>query len=260
MHFAQQILYYIPSFPLAIILVFGAAALAVAGLLWVRRHVHHSRLKIHHDVSAAILQTIGTIYAVLIAFVVVITWENFDRSKLNVEKEANCLSDLRKDLFGLSAPLKTQIPSLLDEYAKAVIEDEWHMIEKGEKSPKLDEIVKTIWDLYASYSPKTDTERIFLDKSVDKLNDLNELRKVRIIDSHNGIHSILWFVLAAGGVLTVAFTFFFGIEDLTLHAIMTALLAAIIALILFTILSFDYPFTGEITISPDAFKSEVKCS
>jgi hypothetical protein len=34
---------------------------------------------------------------------------------------------------------------------------------------------------------------------------------------------------------------------------MVSLLAAMIAIILFTVISMDYPFTGDISITPDVF-------
>jgi hypothetical protein len=45
----------------------------------------------------------------------------------------------------------------------------------------------------------------------------------------------------------------FGTENIIPHLIMVSLLAAMIAIILFTVISMDYPFTGDISITPDVF-------
>jgi type IV secretory pathway VirB2 component (pilin) len=45
----------------------------------------------------------------------------------------------------------------------------------------------------------------------------------------------------------------FGTENIVPHLIMTSLLAAMIAIALFTIIAMDYPFTGNISIQSDVF-------
>jgi len=56
-------------------------------------------------------------------------------------------------------------------------------------------------------------------------------------------------------MVTISFTFFFGAESLNTQMVMAVLLAIIISLILFTILMLDYPFTGDVRISPpDVYK------
>ena len=65
---------------------------------------------------------------------------------------------------------------------------------------------------------------------------------------------MLWFVLIVGGITTIMFTFFFGSENLKAQIMMASMLALIIALILFTVLLLDFPFTGGMNISSFAFK------
>jgi hypothetical protein len=47
----------------------------------------------------------------------------------------------------------------------------------------------------------------------------------------------------------------FGTENIIPHLIMVSLLAALIAITLFTVIAMDYPFTGDISITPDVFKN-----
>jgi high-affinity Fe2+/Pb2+ permease len=86
------------------------------------------------------------------------------------------------------------------------------------------------------------------------MNNAVEMRRQRLVDSQTGIHPSLWFVLLLGGLITVVFTFFFGSDNLAAQLIMTTLLAILIVLILFTILVMDFPFTGDLSISPDALQ------
>lgn len=254
MPFAQALLYYIPTPILGAIIVLVFVTISVGGLSVVRKFIPHHKLKVHNDVAGAIFNTLGVAYTVMLAFVVVIAWQNFDKSDLNVEKEANCIVDLYRDSASFAGPFKDEIRSLLKEYTNAVVNDEWKMLARGEQSLKAHGLLKKIWMAYISYEPKTENEKMFFTESVKKLNEAGELRRLRLMDSRTGIHPILWSVLLIGGITTIAFTFFFGAENLKAQIMMASMLAMVIALILFLVLLLDFPFTGELNISPDAFK------
>jgi len=258
MVFTQWLLYNIPSVILCAVILVVSTILSIAGLLIVRRYVPHYRMKLHNDIAGPMSETLGVVYAVLLTFVVVITWQSFDKSAFNVEMEANYLTDLVRDSGALSESFKDEVHNLTDEYAKSVINDEWKSMARGESSPRVQEAVKKLEALYDNYLPKTETERIFFAESVRKLNELCELRRSRLIDAKTGVHPILWFVLIVGAVSTIIFTYFFGSENLKAHVMMTAIISIVLALILFTILSFDFPFTGDVSISPRAFSEMLK--
>ena len=59
-------------------------------------------------------------------------------------------------------------------------------------------------------------------------------------------------MLFAGAVLTIAYTFFFGTENLRAQALMTGMLAAIIFSGLLTAIVIDRPFVGVVKVHPDA--------
>jgi hypothetical protein len=254
MPLSQAILHKIPSLLLCLIMVAGGTSLAVFGLLLVRSFVPYHKLKTHNDVAAAIYATLGVLYAVLLGFVVIIVWEGFDKSNLNAVKEANCLRSLYRDAQAFPLMQRQQVRTLAQEYAQTVIKDEWETMKVGKASPQTEEKLQEMWVFYSAYQTAGETERIFLEESVRKLNELGALRAERLIDSRTGIHPWLWFVLIVGGVTVIVFAFLFGSENLAGQIIMTALLAALISLILFTIFSLDYPFTGDISISAQPFE------
>lgn len=238
---------------LAFIVVSVSVILSVGGILLMRRLIPHHKLKAHNDVSGPIFATLGVLYAVLLAFVVIVVWQGFDKSQVNVQNEANYVSDLYRDSQTLSPEFGNQARVLLSEYIDTVTGEEWKAMATGKASPRVVKILDRIWALYGSYTPKTAAENAFFDESVRKLNLLSEMRRMRLIDASIGVHPVLWFVLIFGGVATVLFICFFGAENAKVQSVMAILLAMLISLILFTILVLDYPFSGDISISPDAF-------
>jgi hypothetical protein len=82
---------------------------------------------------------------------------------------------------------------------------------------------------------------------------ISELRTKRIAASGEGLHPLIYFILIVGSILTIAFSMVFGTENIVPHLIMVAMMAAMIAISLVTIISIDYPFTGDLSIGPGAF-------
>jgi hypothetical protein len=227
---------------------------SIAGLFIMRKFLPHQKCKNHNDVAGFIFATMGVIYAVLIAFMVIVTWENFDKASDLTSKEANSLASLYRDSTPFPEEVRNQIKNELKEYVTAIIEDEWPQMARN-KSAKAQEAQEHLWQTYSKFNPKNDTQKIFLGESVSKLNEAGEFRRQRILNAREVIHPILYFVLIVGGFLTIAFTLFFGTENFVPQIIMTSLLATMIALTLFTIIALDCPFTGDISIKPDVFRT-----
>lgn len=60
-------------------------------------------------------------------------------------------------------------------------------------------------------------------------------------------------MLIAGAVITLGYPAFFGTINLVAQTMMTATLAALIALILLPAILLDFPFTGEVGYRPHHF-------
>jgi len=231
----------------------SAAGLSIVGTFVFHRFIPHRSLKIHNDIAGPIFNTLGVIYAVLLGFMVVVVWQDFDRVKVNVEMEMGCLANLYIDSSVFEQEFKDNVRGAITAYAREVI-GEWDMLAKGNGSAEALEAIGRLVALYGKHQFKSENEKIFLEKSIDRVSDLLNLRTLRLNAAGTGIHGLLWFVLVAGGVITIIFTIFFGTENLTAKIIMSALLAMLIALVLFTILEFSLPFVGSARVSCEPFK------
>jgi hypothetical protein len=60
---------------------------------------------------------------------------------------------------------------------------------------------------------------------------------------------VIWWIIAMGGALTTAFTYLFGFESPRLHLTMTDAVAASLPLVVVL----DWPFRGDVSVSPDAY-------
>ena len=254
MPFNQKILLIFSPWQLAFILTAFFALFSACGLIVVRRIISKHNLKVHNEIAGPIFGVMGTVYAVLLAFVVVITWENHDVTKQNIDKEVGALESLYVNAEAFQAPMKQELRADIGEYAEAIARDGWPKLKIGEESPIITAAIYKIAKLCASFEPKNKTEEIFLDKSIDRINELYELRGKRLRDSRNGIHPILWTTLIWGGVITIFISSIFESENRSLHIVTATSLSMLIVVALFIILELDFPFTGKLGIPPTAFQ------
>jgi hypothetical protein len=202
-----------------------------------------------------ILGAAAAVYAVLMAFVVVTVWQNFEKSNANVQLEANYMADIYRDSEAFSPEFHKKVGDLLREYREKVISLEWKDMARGRMNGEVETQMRKIWSAFTSYQPRDKAEEAFFAEAVDKLNSFRELRRQRIMDSRSGIPPLLWVVLIIGGVSIISLTFFFGAENLRVQILISVLLAITISLMLFTIMSLDYPFTGAVSVSPEPFRA-----
>jgi hypothetical protein len=87
---------------------------------------------------------------------------------------------------------------------------------------------------------------------------LGDARRERLLAASEGLPTILWVVLIGGGVITIAFTYLFGLESTVVHTLMVAALALVLSLSLFSIAALDHPFRGDVRIHPDALEQDLE--
>lgn len=253
MSFIQILLVNIPAWLLCFIMVVLYVGISVISLLIIRKIYPHYKCKLHNDIAGFIFATLGVIYAVLLAFTVIIVWQDFDKAENITISEANCIAALYRDATPFSAEFRAELKSDLTNYVNAIINEEWQTMVKGQRSSSVQKMQEELWNLYGGFQPKNETQKIFLTESVHKMNQASEMRRQRIIYASAGINPLLYFALIVGSFITIAFTMLFGTENIIPHLIMVSLLAAMIAITLFTVIAMDYPFTGNISIKPDVF-------
>jgi hypothetical protein len=109
---------------------------AVVGLLLVQRLVPPERREEHNDVAGFIYAVLGVAYAVVLAFMLIAVWQDYNTAQTNVESEANELAGVYFLASRLPEPERTHVQDLARMYARVVVEQEWPMMEQGQTSPR----------------------------------------------------------------------------------------------------------------------------
>jgi uncharacterized protein DUF4239 len=240
----------------AVVFVVAVAALAVGGLLFVRRRVDHSTLSKHNDVGGVVFSIVGTLYAVVLAFVVIVVWEALGDADERAAQEAGVLGDLVRDAGFFPDPERTTLQGELIEYTHAVIDEEWPAMaaSAGGSSQRVWDTLDRIFESFSRIDPTTQREANIHAEMLGRLNDLSDHRRLRLLSADNKVPLLMWIMLLMGGVITIGFSYFLGVENHRSHVLMTASLAAMIGITLYLIFALDHPFGGAVRVEPDAFR------
>jgi Protein of unknown function (DUF4239) len=245
-----------------VLIVCGACLASVVGLALVQRLVPATIRKEHNDVAGFIYAVLGVIYAVLLALVVIAVWEEFGRARVTVESEANALAEIFWLAHQLPEPEGRELQELAHSYAEEVVDEEWPLMEQG-RTPQMENTQETsrgwvlIDDIRATvqgYEPRTAAGEELYAEGLDQVQRLADARRARLVQAEEGLPTVLWVVLIAGGIVVVGFAYLFGLDNTGAQALMVVALAGVIALGLFTIAAMEHPFSGGARVSPEAFE------
>jgi hypothetical protein len=245
-----------------VLVVCGACFAAVVGLMLVQRLVPETIREEHNDVAGFVYAVLGVIYAVLLALVVIATWEEFGRARVTVESEANALAEIFWLAHRLPESEGRELQELCRSYAEEVVTVGWPLMAQG-RTPSMERSQETsrawvlIDDIRASLQevePRTVAGQELYAEGLDQVQRLADARRARLVQAEESLPAVLWVVLIVGGIVVVGFAYLFGLENSGAHALMVVSLAGVIALVLFTIAALDHPFSGGARVGPEAFE------
>jgi hypothetical protein len=237
-----------------LLVVLLSVGLAVAGLAVVQRLVPLPLRQSHNAATGIIYAALYVMFGVTIGFSLFLVWQQYDEAQKMAESEAAHVEELYQLAGSFPEPERGRVRDLAVSYARVVVEEEWPMMREGRTSPRAEALATELQRSIQDFEPRTVAEQALQTEGLTQVDELDEERALRLLEVREGLPPILWVVLVVGGVITVAFTYLFGMETPWLHMLAVAALTVIIALILFTIAALEYPFDGSAQVGPEAFE------
>ena len=242
---------YWSAWVVGLLLILVLPALAVVTQLGIRRTWPSLAKGEHNDVAGFIIAVVGVIYAVLLAFVVIVSWEKFRSAEGVVGEEASALRSMYRESTAFPLEVREQLHADVRRYADAVIEQEWPAMADGHAGdPAVARVLDEMVEHLASLPATTPTQQVFVGAEVERFNDLVSVRSQRLDLVDQGVSDVLWIALVVGAVVTIGFAMIFGLRSAALHVVMTASLAVTIGVLLFVAVVMDRPFGGGVTVEP----------
>jgi hypothetical protein len=220
----------------------------------VRRIWPQPAFKDNHELVGFTYAVYGLIYGVLLAFTIVVAWQRFAETEQLVMHEATLLSELWRDSVVARPFVRDDVQKNLIAYAQSVIDDEWPVMARGRAHPQTERLYSRLWALTYHFEPSTKLQEAYMGEFLARMNELSAARRLRILHSRMEIHGVLWLVLVIGAVPTVAYPLLFSSKHAWVQTAITGSILVIVTLGLMVTLALQTPFSGEVSISPEAFR------
>lgn len=244
----------LPLWVSALMLV-AMTLIAASGPSLIRRRVPLDRLRVNNEVAGFKFATVGVLYAVLLAFAVIVVWEKFAEADRTVSKEAGAIVTLYRLSEGLDQQPGDAFRQNLLDYTKAAIRDDWPAMEHGKYSSHVTEMLNRAYSTIISMHPGDQRGAVILTELLKQLDLVTQARRARLVSARGAIPGLLWFVLVVDAFLTIGFTFFFGTQNALVQGLMTGILSLLIFSAMLVIVAIDHPFAGPVKVHPNALEA-----
>jgi hypothetical protein len=237
------------------LLVVALPALLAAAAIWVMRNFLHGKVREgHNDVMVPMFLTAGTIYAVMLGFLVVVVWEAYGDAKGNVGTEASTLTTMYRMTNGMEPGEMKTMREHIREYTEAVVKKEWAIQAKtGGAAPEARAQVAAIYREFATMPRATEGSSIN-GEFLRQFSDVTAARNKRTLQASETVPWILWLGLIGGATIVIVMSGFIYMDVRWPHMIGAAVLTIMITMLLFVTIILSKPFRGALALQPEPFE------
>lgn len=238
----------------AVILITVLVGVAISGQILFRHFIKPDSLVEQHGPAEAMLGVVGTLYSVLLGFLVAGAMEKYAEAKMHTEMEANGVANIFRLARGFEQEDRIRLRQLCREYSNEVVTIEWPIMEARGKINHHWQSYQKLWEAVVSVSPQNERQNNLHAAAVEAMEDVGMNRRTRILIAKTGPSTTLWMVLGIGAFITIGFTFVFSSKWAGVQALMTSLVAATLGLNMWLLAVYSTPFSGDLKITPDMFE------
>jgi hypothetical protein len=252
MHLSLYWVYDLPNWLFGLLTIATFVAFGIVGLFptrkWVRRQhrVDHS----HNDIVGYYLAAITVFYGITLGLVAVGTWTTYSDVETIVDREAEVLSSLYRDVDSYPEPLRGTLEDDLRTYTRYVIDTSWPQQREGIVPSGSAVHIKQFQQHLLTFQPATPAQQVLHAETYRQFNDLVECRRARLNAVTTGLPGSLWSLVILGAVISILVTLFFDTPSFSMHFWMTVLLSGLLGLMIFLVGTLDNPFRGKVSVGP----------
>jgi hypothetical protein len=229
---------------LVIVLV---VAVAVTIKLLIRRRAPDGGWFTDSSRSAGTLSLIGTMFAVMLAFVILFALQSYQRARSGSSVEAIAVAELDSIAQVFEPPSSDHLHGGLVCYARAVIHDEWPAMRDGRSSDLVQSWIDKVNHEFATTDPRGAREENAYAQWFDQQAQRREGRRERLSEATPLVPVPLWLVLGIAASVTLAYMCAQADrrEGLLIQAIPIGFVSAIVTAGLLVVFFLDHPYTHE---------------
>jgi Protein of unknown function (DUF4239) len=248
-----DILYAIPAALLLVVVLVVSVGGAVGIQILIHRRFDGASFVAHNQIGGIIITVVAALYAVLLGFMTVVSWEHFEQSSAMVVSESDATIDAWHMAVGLPSDVRQRVRTDMIQYARFMVDHEWAQMKQGRADPTPAMISMDAIDATAGFTPKDAGQSNAQNATIEQLNTLHDARQRRIASNQAGISWFEWLVLGCGALCIIGFCWLFGGDRPRVQAIMTSTVVVMIASTMVLLFELQYPFRSSIGVGPEAW-------
>lgn len=203
---------------------------------------------------AHVISTFGVFFGILLALVAVSVYENFSYTRQTVIDESSSLGAIYRATAGMSPDIAAQMREELEDYALAVIAEDFPVQQHGQLPTASELHIDEIEALVHQADAQTRDEQAELTQMLATFDDFVESRRARINATALAMPPLLWAVIWVGAAVNAVLIAFIAVKGRRLHLLMAGLLALFIGLVIFVTADMDRPYAGAIAVDSGPFE------
>ncbi len=196
---------------------------------------------------------LGSIYAVMYAFVIYVIWGQFTDVEKFVMRECYSLDELLRFSHYVNADSTRAIRRSLAEYSKAVLRSEWQALGKREKDTTTENCFITLMTAVIQTAPSNPEEATVQQRLIDIAREAGEHRDERITKSLTRIPPTLMGFVNAVSTALLVLVFVYPFHNRFAGAACFVLVATVLILANTVMTDLDNPFNGVYNVSSEPF-------
>ncbi|MGH9040817.1 MAG: DUF4239 domain-containing protein [Acidimicrobiia bacterium] len=251
------LLTHIPTWGLAVLVLGGMPLVSMVVCVVVRRRFPTLADGENNEVAGVVLSILGGIYGIVLAFVIVVLWEQYQEAQQVVQSEATGLSQIVRDSQAFPEGPRNAIERAVGEYTHAVVEEEWDQMSREIPSRRTAEAVDRVYGALISFEPVTVTEQVFYTEVSGELDGVVADRRMRLRKAAYTLPAVLEGLLAGGAIMIIGFMYFFGTRSQRIHLLMSGSVAILLAFNLLLGILLERPFAGDVAVENTDYQEGV---
>jgi len=189
-----------------------------------------------------VLGSFGGFYGLIAGFMLSTSWVELRALRSAMTAEVNALADMGDIAANLPAARAGELKQSIDAYLKAVIDSELPAMAQGRTSPTTMHALTELWVPLGHYEPKSEWEVSLRGIAINKVMDIGEQRRQRIVFSRERLPAILWWILLGSGTIILAGAVVVSLNYNRPVGFFLGALTVVVTLVLFAIRVLERPF------------------
>lgn len=233
------------TFAIVLSVVASILLVAVLNRIW-----PVEKRKTLNDVNAWQMGVLGTIYGVILGFMLLTVWSDFRTAEIDVSLETASVINIHRIADGLPSPQRDAVRDLTVKYAEVAVQQEWPAMQAQKENHAGQIVLGQMWEVANSIQTRTPEQINRLNHLLTALSGLAEHRRMRMEQHENNLPTMLWVLLIVGAMATVTSACLLGNDKKWLHYCQVVALTFVIAMTLAAIADLARPFEGAVAVAP----------